>query len=221
MTQHLKPRSTTVVLYQGDDMDRLADLKRAVDIAERVAQAKAEETGGSAARFGDDEPTNAEAEHALAKAQAAYDTFVDEAAERALSVQLRSIGRKRFRDLLLEHPPRKVPETVDTPRRLAEAEAETVETGRMVDHPDDADWGVNTETFPEALLAFRSGGLVTIGQPNFDSSADVESFINDELAEGDFEQLWVAAFMLNRSPSADPQSRRYSTGSPSTGATSK
>jgi hypothetical protein len=205
---HLKPRSATVTLYQGDDMDRLAALQRAVGLAERIA-----ENGKSAARLGD-------VNQSVSEAQAAFDAFVDEAAERALTVEIRSIGRRRFRDLIAEHPPRMVKRKVTQERTLGEAEAPPpVDGPDEVEHEDDAGYGVNTETFPMALLCYRDGDTVTIAQPEFATKADVQRFVDDELAEGDYDQLWIAAYMLNRSPSRDPKALVYSTGSPSTDET--
>lgn len=194
---HLKPRSATVTLYQGDDMDRLAELQRRVTMAERIAENK-----DSATRFGDDNPS-------VGEAKAAFDAFVDEAAERALSIEIRTIGREFFRDLLAQHPPRMVEKKAAPP-----AEGEEAAAPEMVEHEDDAGWGVNTETFPVALLTFRKlveydddepELVVTIGQPEFKTEAKVRRFVNRELSEGDSDQLWQAAYLLNRTPTQDPK----------------
>lgn len=184
MTQHLKPRSAEKVLYQGDDMARLAELKRAIDVAKRQATA-------DTARIGDD------TEAGVTLAQRAFDEFVDEAAERALTVVIQSIGRRRFTRLVAEHPPREIDSEPD-----AEGKTEKIE------HPEDAGYGVNTETFPAALLRFADGDFVTIAEPKFSGETERETFLEDELAEGDYEELWAAAYMLNRGPTADPKSLR-------------
>lgn len=207
MTQHLKPRSATIVLYQGDDMDRLAELRRNVQIAERIAEA-----GKTSARLGDDTQS-------LDDAKTEFDAFVDDAAERAVTVEIHSIGRRRFRDLLLEHPPRMVPRKVQMERALGEETAPTTDTGELVEHAEDAGYGVNTETFPRALLCYRDGDMVTIAQPEFKSDGEVADFVDDELAEGDFERLWIDALMLNRSPSRDPKALRYMNASSSSDET--
>lgn len=204
MTQHIKPRAATVIIYQGDDMDRLAELNRAVTVAERQLQIRRREheDGQGAPRRIGDEDSAAEvqaAQAALDSARQDYDAFVDEASERALEIEVRSIGRRRFRDLLKEHPPRQV-----------DSEPDEAGKTRKVDHPEDVDYSVNTETFPTALLAYIDGDHRTIAQPEFGSRADVERFLDDELSEGDVEQLWTAAYMLNRSPSGDPKSLRWS-----------
>jgi hypothetical protein len=198
---HLKPRSATKVLYQGDDMARLAELARAVSIAKRQAE---EHTG---AERGGDTFTGA-----VTEAQRAYDEAVDEAATRAIEVTFQSIGRRRFAEIVEKHPPRMVPKKDETG-----AEVEGVE----VEDPNDESWGVNTETFPRALLTFRDGDYVTLAEPKFGSAREVEDFIDDELAEGDYDELWIAALMLNRSPSADPKALRGPSmnGSPSTDET--
>lgn len=209
---HLKPRSATFVLYQGDDLDRLAEKRRKVAIAERAA-----EQDSATARAGD---TDA----AVDTARREFDAFVDEAAERALTVELHSIGRIAFRDLVAQHPPRKVQRKVRLERALGESEEPPAETSEEVEHEDDAGYGVNTETFPEALLCYFDDSeddepVQTIAQPTFKSAAARARFVNRELSEGDFERLWLGAFMLNRSPSADPKALSYGTASPSSDET--
>jgi hypothetical protein len=195
---HLKPRSATKVLYQGDDMSRLAELDRAVKRAER-------QSSESAPRMGDS------FEAAVTAAQREYDAFVDEAAARAVEVVVCSIGRRRFAELVDAYPPREIDSEPDD-------KGET----HKVEHPDDNGYGVNTATFPRALLTFRDGDYVTLTEPKFGSQREVEDFIDDELAEGDYEELWVIAYMLNRGPSGDPLALRSAvsmSGSPSTDET--
>lgn len=189
---NLKPRTTSVVIYQGDDLDRLAELRRAAEQAKRIV-AEAKKSG--TARMGDEEDDQ--------PAKDAYDTFVEEAAERALIVQLRSIGRTRFRKLLAAHPP-----------RMVEAD------GKQVAHEDDTGYEVNTETFPDALLRYNTDGIRTIVNPELTDKAGYDEFLDEEVAEGDFDSLWVAAYWLNRAPGADPKASRYSIDSPSSDETS-
>lgn len=89
----LKPRTTSVVIYQGDDLERLAELRRAVARAEAASE-------GAPRRAGDETPARAERD--------AYDAFVVEAAERAVEIRLEALGSTRFGDLMLAHPPRMV-----------------------------------------------------------------------------------------------------------------
>ena len=81
----LKPREARFVIYQGDDMPRLSELKRATDRAKESDRndAGAEET-------------------------AAYQAFAAEVAERALEVIIRAIGETDFSELEMAHPPRMV-----------------------------------------------------------------------------------------------------------------
>ena len=209
---HLKPRTTSVTIYQGDDLDRLGELRREADLAERIAQEALDKAEAQAAnpgprRTGDSAPdltaARAAFEAACKPTRDAFDAFVDDAAERALIVWLRSIGRRRFVDLVAEHPARKV-------AGKGESEPETV-------HEEDRLFNVNTETFPSALLTYIDADYPefrTITEPGFKGRAEVQAFLDDEIAEGDFDKLWMAAYWLNRTPGADPKAVRYSTASP-------
>lgn len=181
----LKPRTATVLIYQGDDMERLAELYRTADVAARLA----EEASKGPRRAGDELPS-------AAVEQAAYDQAVDEAAERALEVTLEAIGSRRFRALLTEHPPR---------MEMVDGKAQVVE--------DDQGYAVNTETLPMALLTFRDGEKRTVTSPDLTPDQLVE-FLGDECADGDLEKLWETAFWLNRGEGIDPRLGKYSTGTP-------
>lgn len=184
----LKPRTASFLVFQGDDMGRLAELRRAAEVATRQAEIAAR----GPRRGGDPIPTATEE-------QEAFDTFVDEAAERAVEVTVQAIGSKRFRDLLAAHPPRT--EVVD---------------GKEVVVEDDRDYAVNTETLPMALLTYRDPGNPerrTIVEPDL-SEADLREFLEDDCADGDFEKGWETAFWLNRGEGADPRLGKYSTGTP-------
>lgn len=199
---NLKPRTAEIVIYQGDDLAHLADLRRKAEAAQRAADLYRSTVDDGTARAGDDAPS-------AAAEKAAYDAFVDEAAERAVIVRLQAIGRRRFRTLVTEHPAREV----DAVRTGEDGEQVTVRET----HPDDAAYGVNVDTFPDALLNFvdeQDDSICTIVSPEFASAAKRRAFLEDEMADGDFEQAWVTAYFLNRSPGADPKARRYSTDSP-------
>ena len=192
----LKPRTATIPIYQGDDTERLAELRMAVAIAERQAQVAA----GAPRRGGDDDP-----QAAVNEAQASYDAFVDEAAERAVEVVVRAIGRRRFRDLVVAHPPRKVPNA----------------KGEEVVHDDDMRYEVNVETFAPALLTFAEAGedgVRTIVGPAevIKSPTALRDFLDDDVTEGDYEKIFEVAYWINRAPGSDPKELRYS---PSTSAT--
>jgi hypothetical protein len=83
----LKPRTTTVILFQGDDLDPLAERLEAVP---RAA------SGIATARMGDVTPDDA---------ARAYNDFMEGAEERAAKITLKALGRKAWRDLVVAHPP--------------------------------------------------------------------------------------------------------------------
>lgn len=189
----------TIPLYQDDDFERLADLRREVSIAERhLAQERmnAAEDNMGTARAGDDVPDKVRlAEAALDTARAAFAAFVDEASERAEMWSLKPIGHEEFRKLLKDHPPRKVFEGEGDDRK-------------EVDHPDDEQWDVNTETFPKALLLFvdpEDEEVRTVVEPKFDSEAAFRRRVK-RLSEGEFQSLWVTAYMANKGGVSDPKS---------------
>jgi hypothetical protein len=195
----LNPRTATVVIYQGDDLERLGELKREADMAERLAQADLDaarsRARGAPLRGGDPDPVaEAEAafEAAVAPTRDAYDAFLDEAVERAVEVEVQALGRKRFRALVEKHPARMV----------------TVE-GKEVAHEDDDGFGVDTTTFPDALLTYNTDGKRTIVAPEFTAGA-LADFLDEEVSDGDYEKLWQTAYYLNRSPGPDPKATRYS-----------
>lgn len=101
-------RTASVVIYQGDDMERLAELARkASSLEAKHEEAKRQVDRAirdGSLRVGDDLP--AEYAEDLAAARAAYDAEVDEAAERATEVRVVALKRRAFRDLMAEHPPR-------------------------------------------------------------------------------------------------------------------
>jgi hypothetical protein len=144
MSTTITRRSATLVIYQGDDLERLSDLRREVS----VAGARLQNTIGSPRRGGDEDP-----KAALRQAQQAFDDFVDEAAERAVEVRLQAMGRKPFRALLADHPARQVEDT----------------DGKQVDHDDDVDYGANTETMFEPLL---SASIVEPADLDLDALSD-------------------------------------------------
>ena len=193
----LKPREAEVLIYQGDDLARLAELRQAAEVAQR----RVERDEKSPRRTGDEVPS-ADAE------RAAFDAFVEEAAKRAVVVRLRAIGRKRFRELVAEHPPRTV-----KVKRFTEDGKEYEEDGS---HPDDSMTDVNNETFPTALLTYvdeKDPSIRTIVEPEFPTKAALTRFLDDQITEGDFDTLWLTAFGANRGASGNPLDHRYSTGS--------
>lgn len=118
-------------------MERLAELRHRAEIATRREQ-------GLVANMGDDDTPADEAREA-------YNVAVAEAAERAVLVRVNQVGRKIFRRLLSEHPPRE-------------------------DNDVDQVLGYNDDTFGEALLLAcvtePAFGTVEDKQTFLDSLAD-------------------------------------------------
>ncbi len=222
----IKPRSASVVIYQGDDFPVMAELRQAAGVADRFAdQAQAEvdrladrlKRSQSGSRLGDaDESLMAALDVAREVAEArkaeaqerrdAYDAFIPEAAERAVEVVVQSIGNRRFRELLLQHPPRKV----------------TAPDGEQSVHEDDAPHGANVTTYPDALLRFidaEDPERRTIASPQMTRKA-LTDFLEDEISAGDFESLWLTAHSLNRGVGVDPFLTTYSAPSPRSEPTS-
>lgn len=187
MTQH------TVPIYQDQDMERLVDLRREVDIAERYAK-----SGTPSPRMGDDEADP------VVAAKEAFDAFVLEAAERAEIWKLETIGHEEFRALLRAHPPR----------------TETDDKGVETLVPEDQGFDVNTETFPKALLLFvdpEDEEIRTVVAPKFDSEAALRRRVK-RLSAGQFDTLWVMALSINRNLVSDPLDGRFSPVTRSTAA---
>lgn len=160
MSTTITPRTVEVVIYQGDDLAKLRELYEATEF-EASAQGPARVA---------DTPVNAAHEKAEA-----YDAFVTEAAERAVSVTIQQVGRKRWRDVRDAHPARKDNETDALFGYDSDAVAEdlmpesiiapvfksTTDRDTFLDSLSDADWqrltsaliGVNTTQVgdPKAL----------------------------------------------------------------------
>lgn len=178
MSVTVKPQTETVLLYQGDDLARLRELKRAVDEAGRSDIPLLQ---------GEVAPVDA--------ARDAHNEFVEEAKTRATTVVLQALGRKRWRSLVSEHPPRK-------------------------DNDADEAVGINEDTFAEALLAYVNPDDIderTIVEPVFATTAEREKFL-DRLSDANVERLYVVAFALNRQFGEDPKA--LSAPSPSSSGTS-
>jgi hypothetical protein len=191
----------TVPIYADGDRERLRELEAAVEVAKRNAKAVA----GLSPRGGDALP-----EEEVKAAEAAYDAFLDEVAERAEGWVLDHIGFRAFRKLLKDHPPRTANET-----------AEDGSTTEKTDPLDEA-WGVNTETFPEALLLFvdpddadhRTVVELKQGNINIAKNRDKLEKRIARLSEGQFDALWTQAFLLNKAGVSDPKRERFSPATP-------
>lgn len=203
----LKPRTTSVVIYQGDDLEHLAELHREVQFATHAAdqleaRREAAQKSGRPSRVGDDvvvtDEQIAEARAKQRAAEAAYDAVVTEAADRAVAVDLEEIGSLRFNDLVRQHEPRT---DLDGKGRRYVIEA-------------DEEYGVNADTMPRALLTFHdedSGRRTITGPPEV--LEDVVGFV-DDMSAGDLARIFDAAYWLNRSRGIDPKATMFSTDSP-------
>lgn len=177
-------------LWHSDDFETLKELRQAVAIAER----NVERAAVRPLLIGDEQPSDDE----VKAAKAAYDAFVEEAATRAEEWELVAISHDQFRDLIEKHPPRQVP---------VEGENETR------DHDDDADAGVNAQTFGKALLLFDETDedgdrFRTVTKP--DLSADELRRRVKALSHGEYRDLWHAAYLLNMGGVNDPKGTRFS-----------
>lgn len=93
----IKPRTTRVVIYQGDDIDRLLGLDLAVERAEAAAKV----ADAADVLMHEDSPATA-----LIDAKAERDQFAAEAEERGVAVVLTARPRLRWRELMRDHGPR-------------------------------------------------------------------------------------------------------------------
>lgn len=183
MTASLKPRTTTVLIFQGDDLD---------PISERAAQVEQTVTSATSLRLGDD------IDPAIAESTKAFDDLMDAANERAVKVTLAALGRKAYRKLFNDHPPRMVPN----------------DEGIPVPHPEDAQRGFNRETFGDDLVPVsihlgrldddsdaRADIIRAVTEGTYSPPADIVEFV-DDVADGDYSRIYVAAINLNQSPGA-------------------
>ena len=196
----------TVPIYADGDRERLRELEAAVEVAKRNAKAAEAAAKGVSARGGDALPTDGLDDEVKA-AEAAYDAYLDEAAERAEGWGLDHIGFREFRQLLKDHPPRVISTEV----------AEDGTTTEKIDPIDEA-WGVDTEEFPLALILYvdkddsdmRTVFELKQGKINIAKDADKLRKRVRRLSEGQFDALWTKAFLLNKAGVNDPKLERFS-----------
>lgn len=182
MSTTVSRRTASVTLYQGDDFERLTELRRAAD----AARHRSDEAEKHGLRRAGDDAADPELAAAADQAEAEYDAFVDEAAERAIEIRFRALQGKAFRALMAAHPPRD-------------------------DNETDAEFDVNTATFPDELL------VLSIEEPRH--TPDERREFVDDLADGDHERFWQAAYWMNRLPGGDPKATRFSSASQSSSVT--
>lgn len=167
----IQPRTATVKIYGGDYLDRIRDLRRQTELA-------MSSDGTTPRRVGEKPEYMRLAEE--------HDALVQEAEAQATHVKLRALGRREWKTMFAEHPPRN---PADFPEHNADGGSRCVCPGctdRML--------GVNEETFAEVLVP------ASILEPADLTEADLES-----LSVADFGQLYLAAFRLNRERAEDPK----------------
>ena len=163
-------RKAMVTIYRGDDLDKLQQLRTAVQDASPLDE--------DSPQLGDEvDPHHAAAEE--------YNSFLAEAKERAFKIRLEALSRLGWRSLVKVHPPR------ETTVKGKDGE-ESTEI-----HADDQAYGVNEDTFPDALVP-ASVISVESSEP-----VDAQDFIAD-LSDADFYRLYAVAMMLNIQ-AADPK----------------
>lgn len=126
MSNLIPQRTDTVVLYQDDDQHEIDRLRDAVQ--------KSVESSATPLRLGDDETVSTRL--------AALKEFANEAAERGVKVEVKSIGRQ-WRRLVAEHPPREK-------------------------NAEDAEWGWNVATLADAVVPLC---VVSIGGQTLEGDA--------------------------------------------------
>ena len=177
--------STTITIYDGDDQARLVRLRTEAAVAESRYDDAVSRPGPAPLRAGDAVETMPLRE-AWEAAERAFDEFVDEAAARATEIEVHHLGRRRFRSLRLAHPPR---------TRQVERDGAVV----TEPIPEDAPYGFNIETFPMALLTYVDDvdtKVRTIVKPR-KTPAKLSAWLDDELSEGQFDEIWTAAYREN------------------------
>lgn len=158
-----KPRTATVTLYQGDYQHRIAEAEAAVN----------------AAKSGRGPALMAEPGEYGRLVEAHNDLVAEAEAEGSVVVTLRALGRKKWDELIAQHPPRTDP---DVPEHVRESDAQI---------------GVNEDTFAEALVPASVASLS-------DDDLAVSDLL-DAISSAQFTLIYVTAFRLNRDVGAAPK----------------
>lgn len=198
---HARP-VTTVVLFQGTDLDPLEERRAAWQKA-----AVQQITGKAPLRVGDDGEDDAgEPESPTDVKAREHDDFLDEALERATHVRLAAMARKAYGALLAEFPPRrdrKAPDTV--------VDGETVPGEVLETFEQDAQYGFDVDGISEPLVlgcltAYDEDALPEGEAPQFEDADARQAFV-DGLSEAEFSRVFSAAVKINRGGGPDPKVR--------------
>jgi hypothetical protein len=163
-TPAIQPRTAVITIYGGDYLDRIRHL-------ERLAEAAKDDAEDQGPRINSDVPEYLE----LARQ---HDDLVREAEASALHVRVRALGRREWKALVAEHPP-----------RVAGKDGATEDQAKS-----DALSGVNDETFKDALVA------ASVIEPEGITPEDL-----DQLADIDYDRIYLRSFALNRGAAPDPK----------------
>lgn len=163
MSNAVEPAWRDVPLFQGSDAERIRQLRE--DFTNVITTAGPRRLTES--------PT--------LDAAKAYDDAVADALPRAVIARVQAVGRKVYRHLLAENPPR---------------EGNELDTAR----------GFNCETMPDALLEYFDGktGARSVTAPSFNSGDELVTWL-DSLSDGHFSALFEAAVETNEGGSPDPK----------------
>lgn len=107
----IQPRTATIPIFQGDDLDEIEHLRKRAEAAADEESGKPARNGGEAVRLSRE-----------------HNERVKQAEERAVNVKVQALGRRAWKALVAEHPPR---EDSETDKRA----------------------GVNEDTFQDELVA--------------------------------------------------------------------
>lgn len=122
-----KPRQATIPIYQGDDLDHLQRLADDVNTwQERLDDAIRNAKDAPPLTMLEENPV-VTADARLKDAREAHDAFLAEAEPRAIKVVVQALGRKRWREIVDQNPPRE-------------------------DNEGDKRMGVNDSTFGDVLV---------------------------------------------------------------------
>lgn len=194
----LKPRTQSVHLMQGDDIEQVAELRAKLEAAiARLAQAESDVVAAKQAPSrvaADDQQSEAvaragRARDAVHELTLEFDDFMAEAEKRAALVVVRALPRREYRDLLKAHPPREGDE-------------------------QDESWGFNVDDFGDAMVP------PAVIEPAFSSDHAKATFL-ESLSTAQWTTVFAAAVTVNSGALPDPKARISSAVMQGLGATSE
>lgn len=104
MSVQITRRTKTVTLLQGEDDERLQELRvKASELRQRAEKLR---KAPRSALLADETDPALDAEFAASEAEREADEFAAEAEARGVEITLRALGRRRWPELLEAHPPR-------------------------------------------------------------------------------------------------------------------